>query len=130
MSSEQFSKWATWIIRTAVVLIYFMGIEVLSGWVFDITAFKSVVPGWARMAPSTALCFIIAAVSLWGAAADRLQQMKWERIWHWLPQIGGAVIVLIASLKLSEFLVGWNLGIDSLFSNRPSTDLIPARMVE
>src|ERR1041385_3332549 len=129
MGSRQRSDRRMWIARTAAVLVFLMGAAVLFGWVFNFSSLKSVYPGWARMAPDTALCFLIAAASLWCVAGDK-PSAPGGPLWRRLPYLGGGAIALLAGLKLIEFLTGWNFGTDYIFSNRPSVTSSPVRMAE
>src|SRR5438552_16038421 len=56
--------------RIAGVLVFLTGALVLVvGWSLDIPSFKSVVPGWPKMAASSALGFALVGLAIWCAAA-------------------------------------------------------------
>jgi len=95
--------------RTAGTMVAFVGCLVLFGWAFDIPALKSIFPGLATMKANTALAFILAGISLWLLRRDGADQ-RTRRIAH-LCAFG---VALIGLLTLSEYLCGWNLGIDQL----------------
>ncbi|HBE51367.1 MAG TPA: hypothetical protein DDW76_21965, partial [Cyanobacteria bacterium UBA11369] len=102
----------------------FIGCLVLVGWGLDIAILKSVVPGAATMKANTAVCFILAGVSLWltgrgwGESPDSIlprQEKKTLRRYRVLvAQTGAIASTTIAILTLSQYLFGWNLGIDEL----------------
>jgi PAS domain S-box-containing protein len=72
------------------------------------------------MKASTALCFLLAAVSLW-LSQEREGQPD-ERLRHKLARIAAAVVAALALLTLSEYVFGWDLGIDQLlFKETPGT---------
>jgi PAS domain S-box-containing protein len=114
-----------WIAKTSSVLVFFTGVAVLSGWMFDIEAFKSILPGSTKMAPTVALCFVLAGIALWCAGAKGLQEQSFPRV---CATICAVTIVLVGLLKLSEQFGGWNLGIDLLAFKEPPTVLNPARI--
>jgi len=96
---------------TAIVV----GFLVLVGWMLDIAALKSVIPGLATMKANTALAFILAGVSLW--------ILQGEHASHHTRRIGqasAAIVALAGLLTLSEYLLGWNWGLDQLLFNDPS----------
>jgi hypothetical protein len=43
----------------------FAGILTLLGWIFGVARLTSVLPDWTPMQPNTAVCFVLAGVSLW-----------------------------------------------------------------
>jgi len=96
--------------RVASGIVIAVGLLVLVGWLFDISALKSIVPGFGTMEASTALAFVLSGVSLWLACITR------EHRWADLIAKGCAtVIVLIGVLTLTEYVFRRDLGIDQLF---------------
>ncbi len=92
-----------------------VGFAVLLGWVFDLPVLKSVVPGVVSMKANTALAFVLAGFSLLFLKAMRPN--RWTRT---LVQVFPAIVALIGLLTLSEYLFGWNLGIDQMLFREPS----------
>jgi PAS domain S-box-containing protein len=95
----------------AVVLV---GGLVLVGWVLDILALKSVLPGLVTMKPNTALAFVLSGLSLW--SLPRASTSRWA---HRLTETCALAVVLIGGLTLSEYLFGWDLHIDQLLFQEP-----------
>ncbi|GET41025.1 PAS domain S-box protein [Microseira wollei] len=126
----------------------FIACLVLVGWGLDIAILKSVFPGAATMKANTAVCFILAGVSLWltgrgGGDAGmgrrgespqivpRPQKKTLRRYWVLVAQICAIASATLAILTLSQYLFGWNLGIDELlFRDSPLSPatLQPGRM--
>ncbi len=101
----------------------FIGCLVLVGWGLDIAILKSVFAGAATMKANTAVCFILAGVSLWLTGRGggdsplilpRSQKKRWRRYGVLVAQTGAIASSTIAILTLSQYLFGWNLGIDEL----------------
>jgi hypothetical protein len=69
MSTVTFSEWSRRFARMVGGLVSLMGIVVLLGWALDVTTLESVLPGWTKMAPITALAFVAAGVWLWCVTA-------------------------------------------------------------
>lgn len=100
---------------------------VLFAWWRDIDFLKSVIPGTNSMKVNTAVCFILAGLSLW------LLQPEGEGLIRRDPRgrLGQAlalIVTLIALLSLSQDVTGWNLGIDELVVRDPSTIGVPGRI--
>jgi len=98
--------------RAASIAVVVLGCSVLVGWAFDVGVLKSVLPGLATMKLNTAAAFSLGGVSLW-----LLQQAPAYRR---LAPAGAALVLLIALLTLSEYLFGWDLGIDQLLVEDPA----------
>ncbi len=110
--------------RIAGIIVTVVGCLVLiGGWGMNLTLFKSIIPGAAEMKANTALCFILAGVSLgW-----QTQQRRSYRVAKGLA----IALTAIGILTLSQYLLGWNLGIDQLlFKESPGNPSIdyPGRM--
>ncbi len=130
---EGFKKWFSAgdrggqrVARICSGIVILIGCLGLVGWSFNISVFKSVLPGTATMKANTALCLILAGVSLglktriqWSIRATRIAQ-------------GCAIAVgTIGLLTLSQYFFGWDLGIDQLlFQDQPisAKDSYPGRM--
>lgn len=111
----------------------FIGCSVLVGWGLDISFLKSVLPGGATMKANTAVGFILTGVSLWitlrghgdaamggrgesGHSIKVLKQKASETLRRYRILASGCAIAsfIIAILTLSQYLFGWNLGVDEL----------------
>ena len=110
--------------RIASIIVTLVGCLVLvGGWGLDLTFFKSGIAGAVEMKANTALCFILAGASLgW-----QTHQRRSYRVAKGLA----IAVSAIAILTLSQYLLGWNLGIDQLlFRDLPGDPSIdyPGRM--
>src|SRR6266540_4989150 len=61
--------------RVTSGVVFVVGFLVLVGWLFDIPALQSVIPGLATMKANSALAFVLASISLW------LAHTKHENQW-------------------------------------------------
>jgi hypothetical protein len=124
MSTVTFSKRSENLATRAGGLIVLLGALVLAGWAFDLTALKSVVPGWRTMAPLTAVALVVSGMALWVAAASAAPHRSAPQgRGHRLGQGLAGVVALMAALRLCDYLMGWNLGIDRLGFPESPADL-------
>ncbi|BAZ22044.1 diguanylate cyclase with PAS/PAC and GAF sensors [Kalymmatonema gypsitolerans NIES-4073] len=112
----------------AVAFVTLMGCGVLLGWLLDVPLLKYGFPGSPyTIKANTAVCLLLIGVSL-GLLQRRLPR------WLYLIAQGCAMLtVTIGLLTLSEYVVGWNLGIDELLFDDgiPTfTSPYPGRMTE
>jgi len=98
----------------ASLIVILVGLVVLGGWAFDIIALKSVFPGLVTMKANTALAFVLAGVSLWLLRSEQADQRTRQ-----IAQACAAAVALLGLLTLSEYLFGWDLGIDQLLFEEP-----------
>lgn len=91
---------------TGVVASAVGGLAIV-GWLLDVAALKSVLPGLGTMKFNTALCALLAGAALW-CLRDETAATTRRRI----GLAAGLVVAGIATLTLAEYLGGWNLGID------------------
>ncbi|AFY46483.1 PAS domain S-box [Nostoc sp. PCC 7524] len=129
--------------KVASAIAVLVGSLVLIGWWLDIEALKLVflnIP--ATMKPNTALCFLLSGVALWflswrqvraafrnlePEATTKNHKVNYLR----LSEVCAVAVIVIATLTLSQYIFGGNLGIDELLvgkSSMPLTTLHPARM--
>lgn len=94
----------------ASVLVSFVGLLVLVGWIFDIAFLKSVLPGLVTMKANTALCFILSGASLF------ILRVEWksQRVFY-AGYACAIAVILTGGLTLTEYITGLNLRIDELF---------------
>jgi len=98
---KRFSRWDGWVVALG-------GGIVLLGWSLGNEVLKRILPGLVAMNPITALGFIMAGVSLlcyWLAEAKPAHQ------WEYGRALADALVV-IGTLKLSEYIFGWHLAFD------------------
>lgn len=123
--------------RGASVAVVLVGCLVLVGWALGIKALKSVLPGLVTTKANTALCFVLAGLSLYmlqrpSPPAPLPQAGEGGRPNGWGPRVGyacAAAVALLGLLTLVEYLFGRDLGIDQmLFRDAGSTAGAPGRM--
>lgn len=95
-----------------------IGGAVLAGWALDIAALKSVLPGLVTMKANTALgvllCGLALALVARGGKVGRTHQLVTAAL--------AAFVIVLGALTLSEYLAGWDFGIDQwLFREGPDT---------
>jgi PAS domain S-box-containing protein len=119
----------TQFVQLASSFVILVGCLVLMGWTLNLGVFKSGMSGLTTMKANTAICFVLAGISL------KLQARRFARKTQHssLAQIANGcaiAIVIIASLTLYQYLFGWNFGIDELLFRDLSTSntLHPGRM--
>jgi|GEM_PF-1847524 len=104
-----------------------VGCAVLLGWFGNVTLFKSLLPGVASMKANTAVCFVGVGVALRYLPPPEEKNQRQRMI----TQGCALVVIIISLLTLSEYFLGWNLGIDELlFRDLPlsAATLYPGRM--
>ncbi len=86
-----------------------LGAATLAGWVLDVPALRSVLPGSVTMKANTALGFILCGISLW--LMDRSEPESAARRFG---QVAAMFAATIGTLTLAEYVFSWDLGIDEL----------------
>lgn len=90
-------------------LVIGLSLLVLLGWALDVASLKGFFPGLATMKPNTAVAFGLAGLTLW--LFHTYPAYAWAQR---LARIFASLVLLIGSLTLSQYLLGWDWGIDRL----------------
>jgi signal transduction histidine kinase len=94
-------------------LVAAMGVAVLVGWVFDITALKTMLPGRSAMKANTAVAFLLCGLAVaFAAGAPGVPRRRLVAL-----LAGGAA--LIGGMAFAEELLSFNSGIDELLFRDP-----------
>src|SRR5258708_1058477 len=96
------------VVLVASLLVVALGVTVMIGWAFNITALKSVLPGLVTMKVNTALGMVLCGGALVLLSSEKSAAISVRIL------ISGIALIAIALgvLSLSEDLFGWKLGID------------------
>ncbi len=105
-------------------LVGVVAVAVLAGWVLDIAALKSVLPGLATMKVNTACGFLMSVVALWLLHASALGSRA-----VLVARVLAAVVFFLGGLTLAEYLLGIDVGIDQFVSRAGDPGILhPSRM--
>jgi PAS domain S-box-containing protein len=112
-------------VNVASILVFGVGLLVMLGWIMDISTLRSLVPGLPALRFNTALSFLLMAGSLWFVQNEEAGSAQ-----KGMGKTLAGLALLISLLTLSEYLFGWNLGIDELFLRdvHSAPNLLPGRM--
>jgi len=100
--------------RIAGAVVVLVGFLVLMGWALNVPVLKGIYPGLGTMKINTALCFLLAGISLSLLCTSH-------------PIVGKQAIItacagtvaLLGLLMLLDYLFQWNLGLDQLLLRQP-----------
>jgi PAS domain S-box-containing protein len=107
--------------RLASVLSLSVGLAVLiGGWACGIERLKTVLPGYAPMAPNTAIAIILMGSAIW---LDNWPRTSAARVFSNRVLAGSAGV--LGGLTLIEYASGHSLPIDELLFSNPATYLSP-----
>ncbi len=120
-SDPRFASLFRSVSKIAGAIAIFVGSLVFVGWMLNISALKSIFTGLATMKANTALAFILSGASLRLLHGSGISQRSLR-----MAQILASTAVLIGLLTLSEYLFGWNLGIDQLLFKDTDSGSSPA----
>ena len=112
-SMNRFAGLSASLSKGAAVLVSLFGAAMLAGWVLDIEVLKWVPQSMVRMKANAAFAFLLSGISLWLSAPEE-ESSTWGK-----ERIGQALAFLVALLgllTLSEYVFGWDLGIDQLLA--------------
>jgi hypothetical protein len=114
MTLKNSQRWR-FVTLTLAVVVALLGGIVLIGWLFDLPRLKSVFSGLVSMKVNTSLGLLLCGVGLTLMTNRRLT-------YHRYVVLGLSVFVFaLGALTLSEYLGGWQLGIDQwIFQEAPT----------
>lgn len=112
------------------IAVALLGGLVVVGWGMDMGILKRVLPGHVSMNPLTAVCFVIAAISLW-LQREPLEQSRGassQMTAQHLPMLTASVIFVVGGLVLLNYWLNGEIPLDQLlFQERLQNDL-PAQV--
>ncbi len=119
MLTERHLEWCGRVACWAGWVVFLVGLAVLIGWVFDVTALKSPITGLPAMKVNTALALMLAA-----PAAVFPQGRAWAA-----PTVTTSLAAAaIGGATLVEHLLGVNLGLDQMVMADNTGEFVPGRM--
>ncbi len=92
--------------KVAAVITAMLGLICLSGWLFSIPMLKSIIPGAVEMKANTAVGLVLSACALF--ILHNIPTTPQRRI----AQIVALAVMALGLATCSEYLFGWQLGID------------------
>lgn len=95
--------------RACAGIVAAVGTVVLLGWGFDVQVLKSVLPDSVSMKANTAFCFLFAGIALWFLVDDQISRKT-----RFMGRACAAVIALVGFFTFTQYLFGWNLGLDQI----------------
>jgi len=100
------------------------GLVAFSGWVLDVAALKSMIPGAVQMKANTAIGLVLSALALMSLSATRSTRYRVSRY------ALAAAVSLLGLLTLCQYLFGWQMHIDELLfrDNANAYNAVPGRM--
>ena len=111
--------------RIAGGCVFIAGAIVLLGWSLEIAVLESVVPGWPKMSPVTAGCFLLAGFSLWALAGGG------GNVRRRAAQTCAVAVAVVGFSKLVSYVFGWSFIFDTLgFHETLALGESPARMAQ
>lgn len=112
-------------VNAASIVVFAVGLVVMLGWIMDISTLRSIVPGLPAMRFNTALSFLLLGSSLWFLQTEKANPAR-----KGIGKALAGLTLLISLLTLTEYLFGWDLGIDELLIKDlySPTNLFPGRM--
>ena len=105
------------------------GLIVIVGWAYDIAALKSISPIFVSMKANAAVCFILIGLALWMRPDGSSLLVRTRK---YFSAILTAIVIAVGLLVLSEYIFGWDAGIDQAIFREPAGTLgtiYPGRIV-
>ncbi len=100
------------------VMAALAGIFTLLGWIFGAVFLTRVLPGSAPMKPNTAVCFVLAGVSLWLIQLNKGERTSPRVHRTYIARVISGIVALIGALTLAEYLFHVDLGLDGILLSK------------
>jgi signal transduction histidine kinase len=94
------------------IIVIFVGMTVVFGWVFDIGSLKSILPTFVSMKFSTSVCFVFSGVTLY--FISRFKEGKGAIAHLAVPASGLVIFLFMITLLLSSF-ISIRTGVEDIF---------------
>lgn len=111
------------IVKSICIIVFALGLMVLSGWLLNIPSLTSIIPEYANMKVNTSLLFILSSVELYLILVNKCKLLN---------RILCLLIALFGLITLLQYEFQFNLNIDEFivkdFLFIPSIDSFPGRM--
>ncbi len=91
------------------ILIAFIGVLILIGWLFNISILLHPGSGFSTIKTNTGLAFLLIGISIWFIQTKRINFHNQQ-----IAQILACVVLIIGFLTLLEYIFNLNLGIDQI----------------
>jgi PAS domain S-box-containing protein len=116
--NEHLLKRINLVVNGIAIFVIGVGCIALLGWMFDVDIMKMILPDLASMKVNTAISFVLLGFGLLFVRQNPA-----------LTQVLSLAVILIGLLSMSQYIWGWNLGIDELLIKDTTTQsTTPGRM--
>lgn len=102
-------KFLTYFLPGAAYTVILANLAVLFSWIFNVNLFKGYLWGLVPIKANTAVCFILAGISLLIQSSQKISAGLFR-----IRKIVNLILILIPSVTLIEYFFSVNLGIDQL----------------
>lgn len=118
--SARHERWLTRLPRFAGAFAIAVSFLVLLGWAIDSETLKSVLPGLVTMKVNSAICLGLLGLALWLQPAESVTTDE-ARTRRRLTVACALLATLISGVVLSQYIIGWDLGVDQLIFKEAAT---------
>jgi PAS domain S-box-containing protein len=114
--------------QLAAVLVIILGVLALGGWILDVQTLKTVLPGLVSMKVNTAICFVLAGLSLLLQTGPE-EPISGKRMGA--ARVASGLVLGVGLLTLVEYASKREFGIDQIFIRESAAEAglsFPGRM--
>jgi PAS domain S-box-containing protein len=107
----------------AGLIVVAVGVLVIIGWLLGIRVLASVIPDYATIKVNTAVCFVLAGLSLWLLRHPSVQTVGFHPHLGRMGQICALLVGFVGLVTIGEYCLRLNLGIDEALLRDTWTDI-------